>query len=386
MKSRLMITALLVLALGAGILACGGDNDTSYFFGVNPVAFALFSNTTYVDYQMGTGNATAAASLLEGDLLLMGHLPTAFNGTSAADINAAVSGKNFLLIPNQTIGNLIDGLDVSARAAIATFVNSGGTLVVFGDNNSYDAELVNGIFGYSIVNTGGPLGYIYALHNSTEAEGTVFANPDYNFPGLIGNSFVVTDIGWLSSSLPVGSNVIYDYDMSQDGGSGHATNVVQINFGTGRIIYLGINKVNGMDWDGFLNRLFGGVPDSYKDSYIYTYDYNLNMDLYAPDGTTLLVSSTYSTVFPIGMGISAYIKVTDAGGTVPREYPIRTGNLCKAIPVSICFVEDTVPAADPDKYETNDIIANATFLGNDWYLKHYMSDGDVDWFRYQNRW
>ena len=383
-KSRLLLTVLLALALGAGIFACGGDDDISYPFGVTPVKVALFSNTTYVDYQMGTGNTSAEASLLEGDLLLMGHEPTAFNGVSAAAINTAVSGKSYLLIPKQKIGNLINELLPPARAAIATFVNSGGTLVVFADNNNYDAELINGIFGYSIINTdGGPIGYVDAVYNATEAAGTVFEDPDYNYPGLVNSYALLTDTGWLSSSLPVGvSNAIFDYDM----GTGFATNVVQIKSGSGRIIYLGLDKVLGYNWSGLLNRLLGGTPDSYKDSYVSTGVPDLNVDVYSPDGTTLLYARTWSAMFPIGQGISAYIKVTDAGGTVPRTYTIHSGYACKATPVSICFVEDTVTASDPDKYEPNDTSSTATFIGNDWGMNHYMSTSDTDWFRYQNTW
>jgi len=372
-RSSLIIMLACALAIGAGIFGCGSDDDAVGVFSVN---MAMFSNTTYVDYQKDSGDFYAEASALEGNLLLMGHNPSAFNGTSATAINAAVSGKSFLLIPTQKIGNLIDGLDTSARAAIESYVDGGGTLVVYGDNNNYDAALVNGIFGFSIANTALISGdFFNCFYNATEAAGTVFANKDIKFP------FATSSVtGWRSSSLPAGSNAIYDYySMDLIGGSGLVTDVAQIAYGSGRIIYLNINSLH------LINIALGGREDSWEDSYMATLDNDLQVDVYAPDGTTLVYSGTGGAWFPIGQGVFAYIKVTDNIASA-REYTIKAGTDCNFSGTSVCYVEDTAPASDPDKYEPNNSAATATYLGNDWSLNNYMSSGEADWFRYQYIW
>jgi len=369
-KSRLLLSMLLVLALGVGILACGSSDDGGG--GSFSVSMALFSNTTYVDYQRGSGDMLADASRLEGYLITMGHKPLAFNGISASAINDALSGNQLLFIPPLAINGLSGDLDASAKAAIESYVSSGGTLVLVGDTNGYDAALVNSVFGFSIINTTWDGNIIYGIYNATESAGTLFENPDVFFP----NEIIVYETIWDKSSLPAGASSIFDKNMVPDGGTGIGTAVAYIEYGSGEILFMSTLSVE------IINKIMGGNMNSYGYARIEASDMDLIFDVYGPDKATRLFMFNSGAVIPLGHGISSYIRITDDIST-PRAYIINTDFCIDSGGGSVCYSEDAGPPSSPDdKYEPDNTADDATYIDSNRSQTHYISSGDADWFRY----
>lgn len=107
----------------------------------------VFDDPTYVDT---TNNYQAESDTVQAALVASGHSVTTFTGITAADINAAVAGKDVLLFPELELRNLGPTLDSAARAAITSFVSSGGGLIIHGDFFGHDEAFLNNVFGFSL--------------------------------------------------------------------------------------------------------------------------------------------------------------------------------------------------------------------------------------------
>jgi len=191
---------------------------------------ALFFNSAYVDT---TPDSTGEAYTLQQTLISQGNTVTTFTGITAADINAAVAGKSFLIIPELQNGNLSPDLDANARFAIQFFVQGGGTLMVFDPGTGDPLAVINEVFGFlgtlQLTSGGGAVAPITL--DSAAATGTVFAGGPATLPINLNATDTV-----LASSLPPGSKVIY-----RDG-VGNAV-VTLLPMSAGNIVIMG--------WDWF---------------------------------------------------------------------------------------------------------------------------------------
>jgi hypothetical protein len=208
---------------------------------------ALFNNGTYVDWIPGATGSEA--SNLYDTLLSQGHTVFTFTGITAADFTTATAGRDVLAIPELERGDLNAALDAAARTAIATYVQGGGTLWVFGSTADRAYSLLNATFGYSI--SGGSMSSPCPLNNS-DAVGTSFEGGPVSIPYNDDTTAIVT------SSLPPGSLVIYEAS------SGPADSVVTlIPEGAGWIVFFGWDWYNaaptGTEDGGWLEVLDRGV-------------------------------------------------------------------------------------------------------------------------------
>ena len=197
---------------------------------------ALFNNGSYVDWI--PGNVGSEASNLYDTLLSQGHTVFTFTGITAADFVTATAGRDVLAIPELENGDLNAALDAAARTAIATYVQGGGVLWMFGGNATNAYNLLNATFGYSI--SGGSTSSPCPLNNS-DALGTSFEGGPIDIPTNDGTSAIV------ASSLPPGSLVIYEAN------TGPADSIVTlIPEGAGWIVFF------GWDW-------YDGAPTGIQD-------------------------------------------------------------------------------------------------------------------------
>ncbi len=204
------------------VTALGESNESNEVSGTPaPSEIALFTSTTFVDYNPGDSNAEA--SNIEAGLIAQGFSVTTFTGITAADITSAVLGKKVLIIPELELGDLNTSLDASAQSAISDFVNTGGILIAYSDFSLRGVNLLNGVFAFSITKgtTSEPI-----LLNTASAAGTRFQGGPSPLPPSSATHVLVP------ASLPTTSKIIYE---DVDGESA----VTLIPFGAGQIVHLG---------------------------------------------------------------------------------------------------------------------------------------------------
>jgi subtilisin-like proprotein convertase family protein len=182
---------------------------------------ALFANTAYVDYN--PGNFWSEASNLEATLRAQGHTVTPFIGITASEIAATVSGKAVLAMPELENSDLNAAIDDAARAAIANFVNGGGTYLAF-DLTNYELGLLNAVFGFSMttINDVPPLS-----RNAAGTVGTPYENCGPPTLTSLSDTYAVD-----TTSLPAGAKVIYE-------DTNNNAVVTLIPVGSGNIVILG---------------------------------------------------------------------------------------------------------------------------------------------------
>ena len=206
--------------IAAGLTVAGA------FFGVSPDAssaeVALFFNPTYVDAVANDCNAEATNLLLS--LQSFGDNVATFTGITATDFQTIVEGRNALLLPEFNDQFNTD-LDVDAENAIADYVDQGGRLIVFGEDDTALQTFLTDVFGFSITVASSP----DESTKTAEAAGTIFADGPTTIPDNDGTAYL------LDSSLPTGSVNVYNFN---DGSDDQAV-VAIIPFGTGEIIFLG---------------------------------------------------------------------------------------------------------------------------------------------------
>ena len=239
----------------------GFDTDIVTAISSGGTGVALFVNATYVEYI--PSDLAAEASNVEDTVESLGHAVSTFTGITGSEIATAVSGKAALLIPEQEEGDLNSALDAAARSAVANFVDSGGTLVVF--YTWRNTDLLNSSFGFALSSTSG--GGPYTYYSST-ASGTRFDSA--TAPSSIPDNNA-TDLVW-TSSLPAGAKVIYG-DASGNGA------VTLIPYGSGSIVIL------GWDW-------YDAAPTGTQDGgWVSVLDLAIPSSS-APSGTLLSLTTT----------------------------------------------------------------------------------------------
>ena len=204
---------------------------------------ALFDNDTYVDSDdEGGANCGAESDNLQASIASFGeHTVSTFTGIEAADLEAALDGKQILVIPELENGDLEPDLSSEAIAVIANFVSSGGRLLVFADSNEPLQALLNTVFGFSLVVDGSP----DTSNKTAAAVGTLFENGPDTLPYNDGTGYIQ------ASTLPGDALNIYNYN---DGSEDFAV-VAILPFGAGEVIFMGYdwydsNPGAGMDCEG----------------------------------------------------------------------------------------------------------------------------------------
>lgn len=186
-----------------------------------PQRIALFDDGSYVD----TVTATSESDTLQATLRDQGHTVTTFNGTTAAEFTAALTGARVLVVPEQEVGPLAPALGADARAVVRGFIESGGGFIAIGTFADRAASLVNAVSGRALDDD--VIGSTSSLV-AANAAGTAFAGGPATLPSLS-----LTTAAALSGLGP--GEAIY--------ADGTRASVAVLSLGNGRIGYL------GWDWN-----------------------------------------------------------------------------------------------------------------------------------------
>lgn len=184
---------------------------------------AVFDNGSFVDTSGGT---FAESDNIQASLISQGHTVSTFTGITASAISAALAGRQIVVIPELEAGDLNSALDAAGRAAFASFVSSGGSLIIHGESSSRDEAFLNGVFGFSIA-PGGNYSSGQPFNLTASATGTAYAGGPAILPGNNGT------YGQVKSSLPVASKSIYE--------NASDTVLTLTPFGAGQIVFLGFD-------------------------------------------------------------------------------------------------------------------------------------------------
>jgi subtilisin-like proprotein convertase family protein len=247
-------------AAKGGLFAIGLNNDSALVDGdwlrpngggdyfaelvINPTDIALFLNDSYV--QNTPGDYHGEGSNFAATLKSFGANFSNTTGTAAADLISATVGRDFLIIPEQELGNLDAAMGAGDKQALADFVTEGGTLLVSSDTDGYFTNLLNHTFGMSLsYDTSNYLiGGSYSL-NTANATGTPFAGGQASLQGNNGDATLTL------ASLPSNALSIYN--------SVDQSAVAVIPYGFGRVVVLSWNwydaKPTGTQDNGWLNVL-----------------------------------------------------------------------------------------------------------------------------------
>jgi len=203
-----------------------------------PGKVALLADRSFVDYFPGASGSEA--SNVEGVFSRLFGIPvTPFNGVTAPDLAAGIGTRKVLAIPDQELGGLAAGLDAAGKAAIQGFVDSGGTLLVFGEFGTTVPELLNDadLFGFSVARGANDVEQVL---DAAAAAGTDFEGGPTPIPGNDGN-YTLT-VATVEAS---GGTVLY-----ADAGDTNA-GVAVFPVGSGRIVFIA--------WDWFSGAPVGGA-------------------------------------------------------------------------------------------------------------------------------
>ena len=185
----------------------------------------IISDSSFIDMS-GAGEHTHimndAVSII-GDTL---DQVTSIDSTATPLLQSlSVGTHSFLLVPELEKGNLYQSLSASDTSAIRNYVEMGGKLIVSNDASGRGLELLNGLFGWSILigsrsSSSTPL-------NTAAAAGTSFALGPATLSYASG--LYVASL----STLPSNTDVMYSY---QD-----EAWVFRAKYGYGSVIFLGFD-------------------------------------------------------------------------------------------------------------------------------------------------
>lgn len=197
-----------------------GDEFDNIVSGVQPGVYILI-NTNYVDY-----DATNPSSSREPNNIMAIMDSTDISYETFVDISesffSSLSSSSKLLIPEIEEANLNPDLSNGARSAINSFVNNGGTLVMFHPNNGDPLDVLNDVFELNL-NTNGASEPIVLTTEGAE----IFPDESSTLPSVSATSSIDT------STLPENAVTIYEGDDSNQ------SVVTMIPFGDGKIYVLG---------------------------------------------------------------------------------------------------------------------------------------------------
>lgn len=181
----------------------------------------IFINTNYVDYRENVGvSVSREPNNLMAFMDSAGLYYETFTDISESSF-ASFSG-GFILIPEIEEDNLNPDLTSGARTAIESFVDNGGTFIVFHPGNGDVPEVLNAVFGFSI-DTNDPDEPI----SLTQDGENLFPGESSTLASLSATSSIDT------STLPENSITIYEGD------GANQSVVAMIPYGGGKIYVLG---------------------------------------------------------------------------------------------------------------------------------------------------
>lgn len=193
--------------------------------GAAPTRVALLAATGFSDYILG--NTNSEASNVEGTVTRTLGIPVRpFFGIDAATLAAATTGRDVLIIPEQT-GDLSTGMDAAALAVLNAFVDGGGTLVQF--QPSSGVNLTFAAFPtvkLTSTSTTTPIDL-----DAAAAAGTLFEDGPTPLPANNGTSSIIGP----DLTASGGTSIYTDASSNSE--------VAVIPVGTGQIVFLG--------WDWF---------------------------------------------------------------------------------------------------------------------------------------
>jgi hypothetical protein len=193
---------------------------------------AVFFNTAYVD--TATDGSGEAYNVQQG-LLSLGHTVDTFTGFTATAFREVMITHNVLVFPEFQNGNLSLALSQEALLMLATFVNGGGTLIMFDPGVGDPLAVLNGAFpGFNLTSAGAAVG---TIAKAPGAANTPFANGPATLPANLNAVDTV-----LASSLPGSPTVPATSRIIYGDANGNAA-VALISYGSGNIVILG--------WDWF---------------------------------------------------------------------------------------------------------------------------------------
>ena len=225
MKQIKWILSVLILTLMSAVSASAAE-------------IAFFDNATYTD-------PSRESALLAASLTSLGHNVHIFSGITAADWQTATQGVEVLVIPELDNGELFPDLSLAAGQVIFNYVNGGGGLVMFDRADGPTPNMLNGIFGFSLVGGGGGVTYL----NAAAAVGTPFATG----PASLSDPSA-TEL-FLTSSLPAGALDLYNDQVDE-------TSVFTVAQGDGHIGYLAFDWYEDpapTEWVDVLGLVIGEV-------------------------------------------------------------------------------------------------------------------------------
>lgn len=210
-----------------------GDQFNNIIDGV--IQIRILINSKYVDYVENVeGSTSREPNNLIAFMDSVGISYTTFTDISESSF-ASFSG-GFLLIPEIDQEDLNPDLTSGARAAIASFVNNGGTLIMFNPSNGDVPEVLNTVFGFNLDSDGA--GDPISL---TEVGSAIFPEASSTLTDLSATSSIVT------STLPENSFTIYE------GYNPNKSVVTMMLHGDGKIYVMG--------WDWYDAPPIGGESD-----------------------------------------------------------------------------------------------------------------------------
>jgi hypothetical protein len=197
-----------------------GDQFNNIIDGVKQGGVYILINDKYVDYRENVENNWSEPNNLMAFMDSVGVSYSTFTDISASSF-ASFSG-GFLLIPEIENDDLNPDLTSAARTAIESFVDNGGTLVMFHPNNGDPLTVLNETFGFNLDANGAndPI-------SLTEIGSAIFPSASSTLTDLSATSSIVT------STLPENSITIYEGD------GVNQSVVTMILYGSGKIYVLG---------------------------------------------------------------------------------------------------------------------------------------------------
>lgn len=185
---------------------------------------AVFDDPLYVDTAGGSGSES---DTLQASLLFLGYGLATFT-----NIETAAAANLVLVFPELEAGYLPASLDETTRAALAEFVETGGSIILHGvpDAPGWSADLLNAVFGFGVQEFQEVDGLLYT--RTAQADSTAFAANALSLPTNHRSTILET------GGLPPGALSIYEE-------SGR-TLVAVLPYGLGKIVFL------GWDWNNAL--------------------------------------------------------------------------------------------------------------------------------------
>lgn len=218
------------LEASSGTLTGATSAPFDVLAGPAPAGVTVLVNTNYVDFNASRTNAEASNVVLSLESFALDVATFVDIGTD--NIVAVTRDTRILVIPELEQDDVTPDLSPESRSRIVSFVENGGTLLVFATNFGTDTgrhiNFLNTLFGYSTLRTdvAGP----YEL-SSSEAAGTPFAFGPPSIPAPSATRAID------ETTLPAEALVIYEAPTEGDAA------VSLIPRGDGEIVVIG--------WDWF---------------------------------------------------------------------------------------------------------------------------------------